>query len=56
MKNGLVTFENTCIKPYHYYTKETNISYLETTNDLTEKLVNKLANKEIPTPLNYLKP
>lgn len=35
------------IKPYNCYIKKTNISYLETTNDLAEKPTNKSTNKEI---------
>lgn len=41
------------MKPYYYYTKEINISYPETTNDLVEKYEDKPANKEIFIPLDY---
>ena len=44
------------VKPYYCHTKETNISYLETANDLAEKLEDKLANEEISTLLDYPKP
>ena len=44
------------MKPYHCHTKETDISYPETTNDLAEKPTDKPANKEVPTPLDHLKP
>ena len=54
--NGLVTFQNTHVKPYHCHTKDTDISYPETTNDLAENPADKAANKEIPTPLDYLEP
>lgn len=41
------------MKPYHCHTKETNISYPKTTNDLANKIVYKLANKKIFTPFYY---
>lgn len=43
------------IKLYYYYTKDINISYLETKNNLAKNHINKFANKEILIPLNYLK-
>ena len=42
------------MKPYYYYIEDIGISYPETTNDLAENLVNKLTNKEILTPFDYL--
>lgn len=44
------------VKPYHCHIEDTNISYLKIINDLAENPVDKLAYKEIPTPLNYLEP
>ena len=52
--NEPVTFRNTYVKPYNCQTEETNISHLETANGLVEILVDKLANEEIPMPLDYL--
>lgn len=54
--NGPVTFQNTHMKPYHCHTEDIDISYLETTNDLTENPVNKPAYKKISIPLDYLEP
>lgn len=45
------------IKPYYcYIIEETDISHLETTNNLAKKPKDKLANKEILMPLDYPKP
>ena len=44
------------MKPYYCHTEDINISYLETTNDLTENSANKPTNKAIPTLLDYLEP
>lgn len=55
-ENGLVTFQNMYVKLYYYYTKDTDISYLETTNNLTENPANKLTNNEIPMPFDYFEP
>ena len=44
------------MKPYYYHTKDINISYLETTNDLAENFVDKPTNKAISMPLDYLEP
>lgn len=44
------------MKPYHCHIENTDISYPETTNNLVENPADKLANKEIPMPLNSLKP
>ena len=52
--NGPITFRNTHVKPYHRHTKDTDISYSETTKDLAENPADKAANEEIPTPLDYL--
>lgn len=43
------------VKPYHYYTKDTNISNLKTINNLIKNLEDKLINKEISIPLVCLK-
>lgn len=42
------------MKPYYCHTEDTDISYLEITNNLSKKPVDKLANEEIPTLLDYL--
>lgn len=42
------------IKLYYYYTKDTDISYLETTNDLVKNFINKFTNKDIPILYNKL--
>ena len=44
------------VKPYNCQIKETDISHLEMANDLIEIPIDKLINKKIPTPLNYLEP
>lgn len=44
------------MKPYYCYIKNTNISYLEITNNLAEYPTNKPANNEIPMRLDYLEP
>ena len=49
--NGPVTFQNTHVKPYYRHTEDTDISYLETINDLAENPIDKLANEEISMPL-----
>lgn len=56
MGNISVTFWNTHVKPYYYYTKDTNISYPKTANNLAKNLIDKPVNKEIPILLDYLKP
>lgn len=55
-RNDLVTFWNTYVKLYYCHTKNTNISYLETTNDLAKNPTDKPINEEIPMPLDYLEP
>ena len=42
------------MKPYYFHTKNTNISYPETINNLAKNPRDKLANKEILTLLDYL--
>lgn len=42
------------MKPYYYYTKKTNISYPETTNNLAENPTNKHINEKICIPFDYL--
>ena len=54
--NGLVTFWNTSVKPYHCHIEESDISYPEIINNLAKKSVHKLTNEEIPIPLDRLKP
>lgn len=44
------------MKPYHCHTEDIDISYLETTNDLTENPANKPAYKKISILLDYLEP
>lgn len=44
------------VKSYYCHIKETDISYPKTKNDLAEKLINKPANKEIITLLDYPEP
>ena len=56
MENGLVNFRNMQVRPYNHQTKENDISYLETANSLMAIPVNKPANKEIPTLLDYPEP
>ena len=43
------------MKLYYCHTENTDISYLETTNDLAENSVDKPTNKEITTLFDYLK-
>ena len=54
-KKDPVTFWNTYVKPYYCHIKDTDSSYLETTNDLAKNPVDKPANEKILTPLHYLK-
>lgn len=56
MRNNLVTFQNMYMKPYYCHIKDTNISYLETINNLAENLIDKSVNEEIPMPVDCLKP
>lgn len=56
MENDLVIFCNTYIKLCYYHLKDTNISYLETTNHLAKNSTDKLVNKINFTLLNYLEP
>lgn len=42
------------VKLYYCHTKNIDINYLKIINDLIENLVDKVANQEIPMPLNYL--
>ena len=56
MENCLVTFQNMFIKLCYYYLDDTDISYLEITNDLVKNPVNKFTNEEIPMPDDYLEP
>ena len=54
--NDPFTFQNTYVKLYYCYTENIDIGYPETTNDLAKNPADKAANKEIPTPLDYLEP
>lgn len=54
--NCLITFRNTLMKPYYCYIKDSNISNPKIINNLAENPTDKLTNKEIPTPFDYLKP
>ena len=56
MRNDLVIFRNTYVKPYYCHTEDINISYPEITNDLAKNPINKPANEEIPILLDYLEP
>ena len=51
--NRPVTFRNTHVRLYNRQIEETDISHPETANSLAEISVNKLANKEILTLLDY---
>lgn len=44
------------VRPYNRQTEETDISHPETRNGLAEISVDKLANKEIFIPFDYLEP
>ena len=44
------------MKPYYCHIKDTDINFPETTNNLAENPIDKPANEEIFTPLDYLEP
>lgn len=54
--NGLASFWNTHMKPYHCHIEDTDINFSETTNDLEENPIDKPTNAKIPMSLDYLEP
>lgn len=55
-ENELVIFQCIYVRPYNHYIKKNNISHLRMANGLAKIPIDKPANKEIYTSLDYSEP